>query len=199
MSTIAVTNLKHESASGNNITLDSSGNVGINNADPNAYATSGTVVSIKGSANNSQPAVTRLEGASNGAGFVHTEVYGIAGVNAATEISRLTGTGANGFRMLFELTATGHSGSLANGFNRYKGYWDGATNSVFMIEWQRSYDGAASNADYGRPPKWSFDTSTSNVLIIKLASGDGSNTFNGVAEVKYWVPIDFASSTYTIS
>ena len=37
MSTVSVTNLKHESASGNNITLDSSGNVGIGTATPSTY------------------------------------------------------------------------------------------------------------------------------------------------------------------
>jgi len=58
MSTVSVTNLKHESASGNNITLDSNGRVGVNNASP-AYQVDvvrsggGTdVVRVKGDAGN---------------------------------------------------------------------------------------------------------------------------------------------------
>lgn len=58
MSTVSVTNLKHESASGNNVTLDSNGRVGVNNASP-AYQVDvvrsggGTdVMRLKGNAGN---------------------------------------------------------------------------------------------------------------------------------------------------
>jgi len=44
-----------------------------------------------------------------------------------------------------------------------------------------------------------FDTSVSNRLQLFLASHNGTNGFNGIAEVTYWVPVDFASSNYTTS
>ena len=69
------------------------------------------ITRLRGGTNNSGPATLAMQGASgDGAGFVHTEVFGIAGIAAATEITRATGTGANGFRMLIDVTATGHTG-----------------------------------------------------------------------------------------
>ena len=166
------------------------GNVGINTS---AFEnTNGTEFNIKGGTNNTKPAVITMQGGSgDGAGFVQTEVFGIASVSSATEITRITGTGANGMRMLIYVTVTGHTGSLANGHNIGRYYWDGATNSVVTIEQDVNAN------DYS--PSVTFDTSTSNVCIVKLTSGNGSGPFNGVMEVKWYVPIDFASSTWTVS
>ena len=182
------------------ITVDATGNVGINDADPDSHTTSGKVVSIKGTANNTGPSVVRMEGASDGAGFLEHQVFGVAGIGTSTELTRITGTGANGFRMMFEVTVTGHSGSAANGFNYNKCFWDGGTSDVIIIEDQHSYDGNPSNAAAGKHPRIIYDTTTTNLLVISLESGDsGAGSFNGVAEVKYYAPIDFASSTWTTS
>ena len=149
------------------------------------------ITRLRGGTNNSGPATLAMQGASgDGAGFVHTEVFGIAGVAAATEITRATGTGANGFRMLIDVTATGHTGSQNNAHHIGKYYWDGGTNAVQII----SVDEPTSHQI-----DITFDTSTSNVCIVKLTSSSGTNGFNGVMEVKWYVPIDFASSTWTIS
>lgn len=166
------------------------GNVGINTS---AFEnTNGTEFNIKGGTNNTKPAVITMQGASgDGAGFVQTEVFGIASVSSATEITRITGTGANGMRMLIHVTVTGHTGSLDNGHNIGRYYWNGGTNSVVTIEQDV-------NAN-GNSPSVTFDTSTSNVCIVKLASGNASGSFNGVMEIKWYVPIDFAGSTWTVS
>ena len=168
----------------------SSGSVGINNS---AFEnTNGVELNIKGGTNNSKPAVITMQGASgNGAGFVQTEVFGISTVSSATEITRITGTGANGMRMLIYVTVTGHTGSLDNGHNIGRYYWNGGTSSVVTIEQDINLN--------GNSPSVTFDTTTSNVCIVKLASGNGSGGFNGVMEVKWYVPIDFSGSTWTVS
>jgi hypothetical protein len=167
----------------------SSGNVGINNS---AFEnTNGVELNIKGGTNNSKPAVVTLQGgSSNGAGYAQTEVFGIAGVTSASEITRITGTGANGLRMLIFVTVTGHTGSLGNGHHIGSYYWDGGTNAVQGVQ----IDQASSNA-----PSVTFDNSTSNICIVKLASGNGTGSFNGVMEVRWYVPIDFASNTWQVS
>ena len=179
-----------EANNGNVVLQENGGNVGINTS---AFEnTNGTEFNIKGGTNNTKPAVITMQGASgDGAGFVQTEVFGIASVSSATEITRITGTGANGMRMLIYVTVTGHTGSLDNGHNIGRYYWNGGTNSVVTIEQDV-------NAN-GNSPSVTFDTSTSNVCIVKLTSGNGSGSFNGVMEVKWYVPIDFAGSTWTVS
>lgn len=171
--------------------IDSSGNVGVNNTNPSQYATSGKILNITGTANNSGPANLFMPGASAqpGAGFASTEVFGISSVSAAQEITRITGTATNGFRAYIKVIVTGHTGSIGNGINIKEWFWDGGTGGVTQI----------STYTNGSVPTLSVTNSTSNVLIINLASSNGSNAFNGVMKVEWMIPIDFASSTYTIS
>ena len=181
------------------ITVDANGNIGVNNTDPDAYTTSGKVVSIKGTANNTGPSVVRMESASNGAGYMEHQVFGVTGISAETEITRLTGTGANGFCMMIEVTATGHTGSASNGLEYQKLWWEGNTEPVRLIERQTTYAGWPGGNNYGKAPVFTFYTGSSNVVIINLTSGDGTGSFNGVVEVKYRIPIDFAGNTWTTS
>lgn len=169
--------------------IDSSGNVGINTS--TFENTNGTELNLKGGTNNSKPAVITLQGAaSNGAGYKQTEVFGISGVSSATEITRITGTGSNGMRMLIYVTAVGHTASHANAHTINKYYWDGGTNAPQTISIEASTYGA---------PGITFDVTTSNRCIIKLTSGNGTGSFNGIMEVQWFVPIDFASSTWQVS
>jgi len=171
--------------------IDSTGNIGINNGSPTQYASSGKVLNITGVANNSGPSNLFMAGASaqTGAGYASTEVFAISGVTSAREITRVTGTGANGFRAYFKVIVTGHTGSVGNGINIKEYFWDGATTGATQI----------STYTNGQVPSITITNSTNNVLIINLASSDGSNPFNGVMKVEWMLPIDFASSTYTIS
>ena len=160
--------------------IDSSGNVGINTASPTQYATSGKVLNITGTANNSGPAVQVMSGSSAnpGAGNYIREVFAIASIsNTATEITRITGTGANGMSMYIRVTASGHTSG------------DGGTSAVTQVE----------TATSGSVPPITFDTATSNILIIKLASSTASQIVNGVMVVEWFVPIDFASNTWVVS
>ena len=44
----------------------------------------------------------------------------------------------------------------------------------------------------------SFNTSTSNVLIVNLASGNGTGGYNGMMRVEWLIPLDLQSN-WTIS
>lgn len=171
--------------------VDSSGNVGVNSTNPSQYATSGKILNITGTANNSGPANLFMPGASSqpGAGFASTEVFAISSVSASQEITRVTGTGTNGFRAYIKVIVTGHTGGVGNGINIKEWFWDGGTGGVTQI----------STYTNGQVPSLSVTNSTNNVLIINLASSNGSSAFNGVMKVEWMIPIDFSSSTYTIS
>jgi hypothetical protein len=172
--------------------IDTSGNVGVNNSDPDQYATSGKVFNLTGTANNSGPANLYLSGSSTvlGRGFESTEVFAIANITAAAEITRITGTGANGYRAYFKIIVTGHTGAVDNGINIKEYYWDGATNAPVQISTYTAGTGT---------PVISFDNSTTQVCIVKLASSNGTNAFSGVMKVEWLIPLDFSSNTWTIS
>ena len=172
--------------------IDSSGNVGVNSTSPAQYATSGKVLNITGTANNSGPAVQVMSGSSAnpGAGNYIREVFAIASIsNTATEITRITGTGANGMSMYIRVTASGHTSGVGNGSNYKAVRYDGGTAAVTQVE----------TATSGSVPPITFDTATSNILIIKLASSTASQIVNGVMVVEWFVPIDFASNTWVVS
>jgi len=172
--------------------IDSSGNVGINSTNPTQYDTSGgRILNIRGTASNSSPATIFMNGNSSlpGAGYYTQEVFTI-GVSASQEISRVTGTGANGFRSMIRISLCGHTGAKGNGHIYAMYYWDGGTAAPVQIF---RYDSGTNI------PGLSFNTSTSNVLITNLSSSDGSNQFQGVMMIEYFLPVDFAASTYTIS
>lgn len=139
------------------------------------------------------PAVVRISPRLNnqGAGFVETQYYSLSNFATGT-LSTITGTGANGFRMLIDVTLVGHTGSVGNAHHIGKYYWDGATNAVVPIS--VDYEGV-------NPLTVSFDTTTTaNECVISFVSGNGgTQPFNGMAEIKYMVPIDFAGSTWSTS
>ncbi len=165
--------------------IDSSGNVGINSTNPTQYDTSGgRILNIRGTASNSSPATIFMNGNSSvpGAGYYTQEVFSI-GVTASQEISRVTGTGANGFRSMIRISLCGHTGAKGNGHIYAMYYWDGGTAAPVQIF---RYDSGTNI------PGLSFNTSTSNVLITNLSSSDGSNLFQGVMTIEYFLPIDFA-------
>lgn len=168
--------------------IDGSGNIGVNNSSPSQYNTSGKVLNIGATAVNSGPATVNM-GSGSGAGYYTKEVFPIASVTSATEITRNTGTSADGFRAYIKITVTGHTGGIGNGINIKEFYWDGGTSAPVQI----------STYTNGSVPVISFDNSTSNVWIVRLASSNGSAAFNGVMMVEWLMPIDFSGAAWTIS
>lgn len=168
--------------------VDSSGNVGINATDPDVNSTSAKLLHIAGTATNSGPAGFMMTGSSDrfGQAFCSTEVFGIAGITSATEICRFTGTGANGYQAYIRIVVTGHTGGIGNGTNVKEYVWGGSTTSPTQIS-------STTNLSI---PVISFDNTTANVCIIKLASSNGVNSFSGVMKVEWLNPIDF-SATHT--
>ena len=172
--------------------IDSSGNVGINNSNPDQYISSAdTVLNITGSAVNTSPATLSMNGSSTilGRDFATTQVFGVNVSNTATEITRITGTSSNGFRMMVRITTSGHTGGVGNSSIYAMYYWDGGTGTPQQIF---RYDSGASLG-------LSFDNSTSNVFIIKLASAGAAGSYQGTFMVEWFVPQDFAGGTWTIS
>ena len=171
--------------------IDSNGNAGINASDPDVNSTSAKLLHIAGTAVNSGPAGFMMTGSSAifGQAFCSTEVFGLAGISSATEICRFTGTGANGYQAYFRIVVTGHTSGINNGTNVKEYVWGGGTTSPTQI----------SSATNGSVPVISFDNTTANVCIIKVASSNGTSGFNGAMKVEWLNPIDFASSTYTVS
>ena len=178
-----------DNANATAITIDANENVGFNNTNPDQFVTTGKVVAIQGTANNSGSASLHLNGNTDGSGYYNTQVFAVSGITSATEITRYTGTGANGFRAYFKIIATGHTASVNNGINIKEYYYDGSTGNPVEIS---SYTATSA-------PVIAFDNSTSNVLIVTLSSSNGSNGFNGVVKIEALIPIDFGSSTWTIS
>jgi len=161
--------------------IDSGGNTGIGSITPSTYATNTKVLQLT-----RQAPWTSYQGR----GYKHSEVFALSNISSSTLISQLSGTGANGFRCLFEYIVTGHTSGIGNGHFWGKYYWDGGTGAPVLI--QADYEESATL-------QITFDTSVSNRLQLFLASHNATNGFNGIAEVTYWVPVDFASSNYTTS
>lgn len=166
--------------------------LGVNTTNPAQYASSGNVLNVASTeTTNVEPSIIKMSGRSaTGAGFVQTEVYGITSVSSNTEISRITGTGTNGMRMLVEAKACGHTGSLGNAHFIARWYWDGTSNAPVLMH--KEHEAIQSINITATCP-------SAHVMVIGLTSSDGSQPFNGVMEVKYYVPIDFAGNTWTTS
>ena len=156
-------------------------NVGINVDTPEAQ------LDIKGSAINSGPASFVRRGANDGCGFAYREVFQVS-ITASAEISRITGTGQNGFAGFVRITVTGHTGAQGNG-GLVREYSFSAT-TVTQV----------SSTDIGGANAPSLTLSlASDVLTISLASSDAMNTFTGVMEIVYYIPPDFSANTWAVS
>ena len=179
----------NDDANATAITIDANENVGVNNTNPDQYVTSGKVLAIQGTANNSGPASLHMNGNADGSGYLNTQVFAITGLTSATEIARFTGTGNNGWRAYFRIIATGHTSTVANGINIKEYYYDGDTNAPVQIS---SYVANAA-------PVIAFNNATNDLLIITLSSSNGTSEFRGVVKIEAMIPPDFSGSTWTIS
>jgi hypothetical protein len=184
-----------QSAGSTKIAMDTSGNVDVVAGnmsiapDKDTSNTSGKFLCVEGTSQ-TNPSVIIQKGAAANYGFSQTEVFSIT-VTSATEISRITGTGANGFRAYIKVTVVGHTGAVANGHCIEEVYYDGGTTAVTEL--------VATIGGGGNNPDITFDVSSSNVLIIKVASANGSSTFRGVCKIEYLFPLDFSNNTWVVS
>ena len=147
---------------------------------------SGNGITIKG-ADNTGAAVIEQYTTTAGRGYKQSLVMGLSGVTSHNEVLRITGTGANGFRMLVKIRVVGHTGTVGDGYRISEWYWTGGTNTPASIY---NYQG-------GSVPSLQFDTSNSNIWIIRIGSSNQSNAMNGVVEFDVLVPIDFGGNTWT--
>ena len=179
------------SGGGSYLNIDSSGQFMLGTTTASTYANSGKVLTVSGNAYNSGPANLYLQGNSSapGRGFDSTEVFCLSGISSAAEITRITGTGSNGFRSYIKIIVTGHNSGIGNGTNIKEFYWDGGNAAPVQI----------STYTDGQVPPITFNYSTANVLIIYIASVNGVNEFKGVAKVEWLFPNDFNNNTWVIS
>ena len=178
---------------GTRMHIDTAGNTGIGSTSAATYATNTKVVQLTTNSNDAGVGASIRQApwtSYQGRGYKHSEVFALSNITSSTLISQLSGTGANGFRCLFEYIVTGHTSGIGNSHFWGKYYWEGGTGAPVLIQ-----------ADYEENAtlQITFDTTVSNRLQLFLASHNASNGFNGIAEVTYWVPVDFASSNYTTS
>ena len=184
-----------QSAGSTKIAMDTSGNVDVVAGnmsiapDKDTSNTSGKFLCVEGTSQ-TNPSVIIQKGVAANYGFSQTEVFSI-GVTSAAEISRITGTGSNGFRAYIKVIVVGHTGSVGNGHCIEEVYYDGGTTAVTEL--------ATTIGGGGNNPDITFDVSSSDVLIIKVASGDGSNAFKGVCKIEYIFPRDFGNNTWVVS
>lgn len=161
---------------------ESESSIGLNQIAPKAQ------LDIAGSTLNTAPANSRLSGISaQNSSYVHTEVFEVQ-VTSSTEITRVTGTGQNGFLGFVRIVVVGHTSGQGSG-GVVGEYWFESTSTGSS----RSLDIKGSFA-----PTLTASLS-SNVLTISLASSDGSSTFIGVMEVTYYIPRDFSNNTWEVS
>lgn len=164
-------------------------NLGVNFSNPQGINTNGHALAVKGGTNNSVPAVLTLQGgATTGQAFYQKECFGVTNITGATEISRISTTGRNGFRLWGKVRVFGHTGSLGDGHDQKEFYWDGNTGVT-------TYNTFNSGSNI---PSVTFSASA-NLLIVRLQSGNASNGFNGCMVIEWMMPIDFAGNTGVVS
>lgn len=163
------------------VRIDTAGNVGIHTTTLPAR------LNIRGNTVNTDPASFLMGGTQVDEGFTYTEVFQVS-VSSQTEITRITGTGQNGFAGLVKITVTGHTTAVGNGgvINEY-------TFSATTVTLIRNLDLFGANA-----PTLTLALA-SNVLTIDLTSNGGVNTYNGIMKVEYFIPTDFSGNTWTVS
>lgn len=175
--------------------FDTSGNVGIGTTTPIAFDTNGRVLTVAGNSQSS-PGTIIVAGNSSvtlGNGYYATEVFRVMTITSATEITRITGSGANGLAIYIKVVANGHTSGVGSGTNIKEFMYEGGTSAPTQLS------SVTSAANF---PVISFDTSTTNVCIVRLASSNGSSSFNGVMRVEWQVAPDFTggtAATWTIS
>jgi hypothetical protein len=174
--------------------FDASGNVGIGTTTPTAFDTNGRTLTIAGPSASSPGTliIAGNAGVTLGNGYYASEVFRVTGVTSATEITRITGTSSNGLGLYIKITANGHTSAVGSGVNVKEFIYEGGTSAPTQI----------SSVTHSAFPVISFDTSTTNVCVVRIASFNGSAAMNGVVRVEWQVPPDFfggTAGTWTIS
>lgn len=149
-------------------------------------------VVVKGSATNSGPARLELQSQGDATSFYNKEVFSVSVNTDPQEITRLTLSGANGFRAYFKIIVTGHTGTQGNGTNIKEFYWNAGTSAPVQISTYTQSDVAQSL------PVISFNNSINNVCIVRLNSGH-TGGFQGTMMIEWIMPRDFSGNTGTIS
>ena len=179
--------------------IDSGGNVIVNKtaaggvtlgADKDTSNTSDTFLTIEGTSETHGSAVIQ-KGLAGNTTFYQNVVYH-ADTTTTQEVSRITGSGTNGFMMLVRVHTCGHTSSIGDGFDIKYYTWAGASSTPTQVY---TLGGGGNNPDI------TVTVPSANVLVVNVSAGNtaGIYTYRGAVQIEYLVPNDFVNSTWVVS
>ena len=157
-------------------------------ADSDTSNTSDTFLTLEGTSETHGSAVIQ-KGLAGNTTFYQNVVYH-TDCTSAEEVSRITGSGTNGFMMLIRVHTCGHTAAVGDGFDIKYYTWSGASSTPTQVY---SLGGGGNNPDI------TVSVPSANVLVVNVASADATNTYRGAVQIEYLVPNDFGNSTWVVS
>ena len=157
-------------------------------ADSDTSNTSDTFLTLEGTSETHGSAVIQ-KGLAGNTTFYQNVVYH-TDCTSAEEVSRITGSGTNGFMMLIRVHTCGHTGAVGDGYDIKYYTWSGASSTPTQVY---SLGGGGNNPDI------TVSVPSANVLVVNVASADATNTYRGAVQIEYLVPNDFGNSTWVVS
>ena len=157
-------------------------------ADKDTSNTSDTFLTLEGTSETHGSAVIQ-KGLAGNTTFYQNVVYH-TDCGSAEEVSRITGSGTNGFMMLIRVHTCGHTAAVGDGFDIKYYTWSGGSSTPTQVY---TLGGGGSNPDI------TVSVPSANVLVVNVASADATNTYRGAVQIEYLVPNDFANSTWVVS
>jgi len=176
-------------AAGGNLLVGTTAAGGVTiGADSDTSNTSDTFLTLEGTSETHGSAVIQ-KGLAGNTTFYQNVVYH-TDCTSAEEVSRITGSGTNGFMMLIRVHTCGHTAAVGDGFDIKYYTWSGASSTPTQVY---SLGGGGNNPDI------TVSVPSANVLVVNVASADATNTYRGAVQIEYLVPNDFGNSTWVVS
>ena len=159
-------------------------------ADSDTSNTSDTFLTIEGTSETHGSAVIQ-KGLAGNTTFYQNIAYH-ADTTTTQEVSRITGSGTNGFMMLVRVHTCGHTSSIGDGYDIKYYTWSGGSSTPTQVY---SLGGGGNNPDI------TVTVPSANVLVVNVSAANtaGIYTYRGAVQVEYLVPNDFVNSTWVVS
>ena len=159
-------------------------------ADKDTSNTSDTFLTIEGTSETHGSAVIQKGLAGNTTFYQNVAYY--ASTTTTQEVSRITGSGTNGFMMLVRVHTCGHTSSIGDGYDIKYYTWSGGSSTPTQVY---SLGGGGNNPDI------TVTVPSANVLVVNVSAANtaGIYTYRGAVQIEYLVPNDFVNSTWVVS
>ena len=179
--------------------IDTSGNVIVKKtaaggvtigADSDTSNTSDTFLTLEGTSETHGSAVIQ-KGLAGNTTFYQNVVYHVD-TQTTQEVSRITGSGTNGFMMLVRVHTCGHTSSIGDGYDIKYYTWAGASSTPTQVY---TLGGGGNNPDI------TVTVPSANILVVNVSAANtaGVYTYRGAVQIEYLVPNDFINSTWVVS